>query len=207
MVKKNTTIAAAASSGVTANVTSGAQKRGPSEVSTAAPVPEVSTAAPAPDDWPASTMTKRDEKKSRSLVLISTDEGNVILPGLASRPNPPASFTLMFMSFLYRGLSLSAHEFLRRLLHVYEIQLWQLTPNSILHLTIFITLCETFLGIEPHWGLWKKIFFVKRYNSSSGSFVTGGVGFVVRKEANYFNFRMRESVQGWMLKWFYIKDS
>ncbi|KAK1618776.1 hypothetical protein QYE76_024293 [Lolium multiflorum] len=86
----------------------------------------------------------------------------------------------MFMSFLYRGLSLPAHEFLWRLLHTYEIQLWQLTPNSILHLAIFITLCEAFLGIEPHFGLWKKIFFVKRYNCSSGSFVTGGVGFVVQ---------------------------
>jgi hypothetical protein len=70
-----------------------------------------------------------------------------------------------------------------------------------------MTLCEAFLGIEPHFGLWKKIFFVKRYNCSDGSFVTGGVGFAVRKEVNYFNFPMRESVQGWRLKWFYIKDS
>jgi hypothetical protein len=43
--------------------------------------------------------------------LISTDEGNVILPGLASRPNPPTGFTVMFISFLYPGLSLPAHEF------------------------------------------------------------------------------------------------
>jgi hypothetical protein len=63
------------------------------------------------------------------------------------------------------------------------------------------------LGIEPHFGLWKKIFFVKRYNSSGGSFVIGGVGFVARKEVKYFNFPMRESVQGWRLKWFYIRDS
>ncbi|KAK1630785.1 hypothetical protein QYE76_005100 [Lolium multiflorum] len=123
-----------------------------------------------PGDWPASTTTKRDEKKARSLGYISSDEWNVILP-------------------------------------VYEIQLWQLTPNSILHLAIFITLCEAFLGIEPHFGLWKKIFFVKRYNSSGGSFVIDGVGFVARKEVNYFNFPMRESVQGWRLKWFYIRDS
>jgi hypothetical protein len=82
-----------------------------------------------------------------------------------------------------------------------------LTPNSILHLAIFITLCEAFLGIEPHFCLWKKIFFVKRYNCSNGSFVIGGVGFVVRKEVNYFNFPMRESIQGWRFKWFYINDS
>jgi hypothetical protein len=32
---------------------------------------------------------------------------------------------------------------------------------------------------------------VKIYNCSNGSFITGGVGFVVRKEVNYFNFPMR----------------
>jgi hypothetical protein len=63
------------------------------------------------------------------------------------------------------------------------------------------------LGIEPRFGLWKKFFFVKRYNCSGGSFVIGGVGFVARKEVNYFNFPMKESVQGWRLKWFYIRDS
>jgi hypothetical protein len=72
---------------------------------------------------------------------------------------------------------------------------------------VFITLCEAFLGIKPHFGLWKKIFYVKRYSSSNGYCVTGGVGFVARSEVNYFNFPMRESVQGWRLKWFYVKDS
>jgi hypothetical protein len=51
-----------------------------------------SIAGPNPGDWPASTTTKRDEKKARSLGLISPDEGNVILPGAISRPNPPLVF-------------------------------------------------------------------------------------------------------------------
>jgi hypothetical protein len=33
------------------------------------------------------------------------------------------------------------------------VQLHQLTPNSILHITRFITLCESFFGIDPHWVL------------------------------------------------------
>jgi hypothetical protein len=36
--------------------------------------------------------------------------------------------------------------------------------------------------------------------------VVGGVSFVVKKEVNYFNFPMRESVQGWRQKWFYLRD-
>jgi hypothetical protein len=30
--------------------------------------------------------------------------------------------------------------------------------------------------------------------------------FVAQKEVNYFNFPMRESVQGWRSKWFYLRD-
>jgi hypothetical protein len=96
-------------------------------------------------------MSKRDKKKARSLGLIpAEEEENIILPGSALCPNPPAGFTIMFVAFLYRGLSVPAHEFLRRLLLSYGIQLWQLNPNSILHLAIFITLCEAFLDIDPH---------------------------------------------------------
>jgi preprotein translocase subunit Sss1 len=54
--------------------------------------------------------------------------------------------------------------------------------------------------------LWKKIFFVKRHCGNSGPYIVGGVGFVVRKEAKYFNFPMKESVQGWRQKWFYLRD-
>jgi hypothetical protein len=42
------------------------------------------------------------------------------------------------------------------------MQLHQVTPNSILHIACFITLCEAFLGIDPHWGLWKHLFHVRR---------------------------------------------
>ncbi|KAK1664987.1 hypothetical protein QYE76_053146 [Lolium multiflorum] len=85
-------------------------------------------------------------------------------------------------------------------------ELWQLTPNSILHISIFITLCEAFLGIDPHWDLWRKIFYVKRHNSNDGPPVVGGVGFVVGKEVNYLDYPMKESVQGWRQKWFYLRD-
>ncbi|KAM0854710.1 hypothetical protein ACQ4PT_050263 [Festuca glaucescens] len=157
-------------------------------------------------DWSASTISKREENKLRSLGLISSAESDFRHPGSSSRPNPPKGFTVMFAAFLLRGLSLPAHEFLRSLLFIYWIQLWQLTPNSILHLSIFITLCEAFLGIDPHWGLWRKIFYVKRHNGNDGPPVVGVVGFVVRKEVNYFNYPMKESVQGWRQKWFYLRD-
>ena len=165
-----------------------------------------SGAAKVSRDWSASAISNRDINKLRALGFISASEEDIRFPGAVSRPKPPKGFTVMFAAFLFRGLSLPAHEFLRSLLFFYGIQLWQLTPNSILHLSIFITVCEAFLGIDPHWGLWRKIFYVKRHNDSNGPPVVGGVGFVVRKEVDYFDYPMKESVQGWRNKWFYLRD-
>ncbi|KAK1682805.1 hypothetical protein QYE76_043653 [Lolium multiflorum] len=165
-----------------------------------------SEAAKVSRDCSASAISNRDINKLRALGFISASEDDILLPGAVSRPKPPKGFTVMFTAFLFRGLSLPAHEFLCSLLFFYGIQLWQLTPNSILHLSIFITVCEAFLGIDPHWGLWRKIFYVKRHNDNNGPPVVGGVGFVVRKEVDYFDYPMKESVQGWRSKWFYLRD-
>jgi hypothetical protein len=53
--------------------------------------------------------------------------------------------------------------------------------------------------------LWRKIFYVKHHNGNDGPPVVGGIGFIVRKEINYFNYPMKESVQGWRQKWFYLR--
>ncbi|KAK1607751.1 hypothetical protein QYE76_031424 [Lolium multiflorum] len=127
-----------------------------------------SGAAKVSRDWCASAISNRDINKLRALGFISASEDDIRLPGAVSRPKPPKGFTVMLSAFLFRGLSLPAHEFLRSLLFFYGIQLWQLTPNSILHLSIFVAVCEAFLGIDPHWGLWRKIFYVKRHNDSNG---------------------------------------
>jgi hypothetical protein len=86
------------------------------------------------------------------------EEDQVIFPSTERIPKPLSGYRVMFLAFLLRGLSFPAHEFLRGLLLVYDMQLHHLTPNSILHIACFITLCESFLGIEPHWILWKFLF-------------------------------------------------
>ena len=36
-----------------------------------------------------------------------------------------------------------------------------LAPNSFIHISAFIVVCEAFLRIPPHFGLWLKVFNVK----------------------------------------------
>jgi hypothetical protein len=112
----------------------------------------------------------------------------------------------MFLAFLLCGLSFPTHEFLRGLLFVYGVQLHQLTPNSILHIACFITLCKSFLGIEPHFLLWKYLFRLCSSVSLSKKPELGEAIVSVHTESQYLEFSMAASVQGWRKKWFYIKD-
>jgi hypothetical protein len=96
----------------------------------------------------------------------------------------------MFLAFLLRGFSLPSHEFLRRLLFVYGVQLHQLTPNSLLHIACFITLCEAFLGIDPHWVLWKYLFRLHPSGSKGEILELGSAIIFVRSESQYLDFKM-----------------
>jgi hypothetical protein len=112
----------------------------------------------------------------------------------------------MFFAYLLRGLSLPAHEFLRGLLFVYGVQLHQLTPNSILHIACFITLCESFLGIDPHFLLWRALFRLRPNVALLKKPELGRACISLRSESQYLEFSMASSVEGWRTKWFYIKD-
>jgi hypothetical protein len=57
------------------------------------------------------------------------------------------------------GLGLLTHVFLQGLLIYYRLELHHLTQGR--HIVAFITLCEAFLGILPHFGLWKHFFHVR----------------------------------------------
>jgi hypothetical protein len=46
------------------------------------------------------------------------------------------------------------------LLHYYDIKLQHLNPNGIQHIVAFTALCEGFLGIDPHFELWRYFFTV-----------------------------------------------
>ncbi|KAM0842782.1 hypothetical protein ACQ4PT_058140 [Festuca glaucescens] len=155
--------------------------------------------------WERSKFSKKDHRTLKKIGLLA-DEGAMQVPGDEATLNPPEGFRVIFTDFLLRGLSVPVHEFLRGLLFVYGIQLYQLTPNSILNISIFITLCECFLGIHPHWGLWKRIFYLRRNNSRNAIYNVGGVCICVWPEAGYFDLKFADSVQGWRKKWLYVKD-
>jgi hypothetical protein len=62
--------------------------------------------------------------------------------------------SVVYVPFLIRGLALPISPFFRGLLDFYNLSLTHLNLNSILQISIFVHLCEAYLGILPHSGLW-----------------------------------------------------
>ncbi|KAK1607512.1 hypothetical protein QYE76_031185 [Lolium multiflorum] len=156
-------------------------------------------------DWERSKISNQDLNLMKKLGLMKKDDA-IRFPSEESYPNPPMEYRVSFVDHLIRGLSAPIHDFLRGLLFVYGIQLHQLTPNSILHISIFITLCECFLGIPPNWALWKRIFLLRRNASRNATYNIGGVVICVRTDVEYFDVKFPDSVQGWRKKWLYIHE-
>ena len=89
-------------------------------------------------------------------------------------PMPNTDEVVVFEDYLWRGLGFPVHPFLRDLLEFWSISLCNLHPNTILHISIFIHLCESFLGVLPHFNLFKHLFWLKK-KGGGGSKVVGGI--------------------------------
>jgi hypothetical protein len=72
-------------------------------------------------------------------------------------PTKDTHESVVYIPFLIRGLALLISPFFRSLLDFYDLNLTHLNPNSILQVAIFVHLCEAFLGILPHFGLWRYL--------------------------------------------------
>jgi hypothetical protein len=73
----------------------------------------------------------------------------------------------------------------------------------------FIALCEGFLGIVPHFKLWRYFFAVSLVKKRDGS--TALIGFIVihlRKpqDHEYMSITTTKSNKGWHSQWFYFKN-
>ena len=122
-------------------------------------------------------------------------------------PNPSQGERVCFTSFLLRGVGFPIHPFLRGLLEHYGIQLHNLTPGSILHISGFVDLCELFFGCEAHFELWKKFFcLVPRHQGGGSIFEVGGTEVWRIAGSSYPVKTPKRGSDEWSSEWFYIED-
>ena len=100
-------------------------------------------------DWRAS---KVDAQKISLLVQFWIDNslGKLrwsLLGPKEETPRPTASEVMSFVPSHLAGFRIPTHPFLREPLRVYELRLHDLMLHGVIHLAVFVTLCECYLGL------------------------------------------------------------
>ena len=113
-----------------------------------------------------------------------------------ARPYENTGEIIRFLPYFEQGLGLPCSNFFSGLLYYYGIQLYHLTPNSFVHTSVFVHLCEAFLGIEPHFDLFHHLFHLKPQPSSVRLDVVGGVGIQLRQRIDrvYIPYKLSQKV-------------
>ena len=111
------------------------------------------------EGWIASKCYESDLETLVSAGLLLEKSIVQWRPALGEdRPYENTGEIVAFAPYLERGLRFPCSFFFSGLLRYDRIQLHHLTPNSFVHISIFVHLCEAFLGIEPHFELFRFLF-------------------------------------------------
>ena len=104
--------------------------------------------------WMPSSITEGDVLKLRDARYLTCEilhrlpaQGQVI-------PTPEPGKSVVFVSHLHWGLGCPMDPFVRGLMFYYGLEFHDLAPESILHISSFIVVCEAFVRTTPHFGLW-----------------------------------------------------
>jgi hypothetical protein len=176
------------------------------------------TVVPPRDLWPFSTITMDDLEALVADGLFRPLSGDLhpewMAPPSGATPSLPSGYVLSFVSFHERGFGVPASRFMRAILHFYGVELHNLNPNSIAQAAIFATVCEGFLGIDPHWDLWTHLFSAEPFALTMGekrvcmAVRAGGCILQLRqaRAQQYIPAILVSSNKGWQRRWFYLRN-
>ena len=116
----------------------------------------------------ASSIKKKDIKELREARYLAKEVARRLPAKGQIVPTPEPNESVIFISHFLRGLGFSIDPFIRGLMFYYGLDFHDLAPDSILHISSFIVVCEAFLSITPHFGLWLKTFNVARWQEIHG---------------------------------------
>ena len=108
-----------------------------------------------------SSVTEEDVLKLRGARYLTYEISHRLPAQGQVIPTPEPGESVVFVSHIRRGLGLALDPFIRGLMFYYGLDFHDLAPDSFLHITTFIVVCEAFLRVTPHFGLWLKTFEVK----------------------------------------------
>ena len=145
----------------------------------------------------ASSVTEGQIQKLRSAGYLSSDIAHRLPDEGQLIPTPRPHERVVFLSHFLRGLGFPLHPFVRGLMFYYGLDFHDLAPNFILNISAFIVVCEAFLCIRPHFGLWLKTFNVEPKMIEGRQAECGGAVISKRAEAPWPKGSFQEELGLW----------
>jgi hypothetical protein len=130
---------------------------------------------------------------------VPADPGSPILVG---------GYVVACSAFYEQGFGMPSHRFVHLLLQFYGLEMHHLSPSEVLHIVAFVTLCDTYIGNEPHFNSWNNFFCIRLQPElamnvavwgSVNIFVQSGLGIDL-----FFRLLMSNPSVGWQTEWFFL---
>ena len=116
-----------------------------------------------------------------------------------------------FLTFHESGLGYPTYWFLCGLLNEWGLELQHLNPTRVLHIAGFITVCEAFLGMEPHADFFQRLFSGRTLSVGNPPEAAPVGGFALQRKprlgGSYPVYIPGDSNRGRHGEWFYIRNS
>ena len=152
-------------------------------------------------EWAESEM---DAVKIQALVAAGKIPEKLFVKWIAAAgqhwPSGENEQIPVFQSYCECGLRLPAHPFLTLVLEHFGVELVNLGPNSITMLSVFVYLCEAYLGIPADLELFQYYYGMARQTGIAGSC---GLKLHDGKSKEYIQMFTRSSWPSWRKKLFY----
>ena len=97
----------------------------------------------------ASSVKEKDITKLREAGYLAKEIAHRLLAKGQIVPTPKPNERVVFIPHFVRGLGFPLHPFFRGLMFYYGLDFHDLAPNSFLHISAFIVMCEALLRIPP----------------------------------------------------------
>ena len=151
-----------------------------------------------------SSVTEEDVLKLREARFL-TGEISHRLPAQGQViPTPQPGESVVFTSHFLWGLGFPIDPFVRALMFYYGLEFHDLAPESILQISSFIVVCEAFLHITPHFGLWLRTFKVEPKMIEGQHADCEGAIISKMADAPWPEGSFQEEFGLWQRDWFYI---
>ena len=154
-----------------------------------------------------SSVMEENITKLREAGYLAADIAHRLPDAGQIVPTPKPHKRVVFLTHFVRGLGFPLHPFVRGLIFYYGMDFHDLAPNFLLNISAFIVVCEAFLRIKSHFGLWLKTFNVKPKVVVGQQVECGGAMVEKMPNVTWPERSYVETVKGCQLGWFDITES